>query len=149
MCLCLCVCLYDSSPTGIITLLHFSTLSVWSKISLYTSADTGPRTVFTFHYSALIMVPNVKYKFNTKEGGPGVNFKGHPILTMQCRIWLHFLCGVIDLIGSLGTNEPNTFWWHHSFYARCFLFPVLRRLWLGVEGMDSHANVLCFMPKTH
>lgn len=109
MCLCLWVCLYDSSsPTGIITLLHFSTLSVWSKISLYSSADTGPRTDFAFHYSALIMVPNVKCKFNTKERVPGMNFKGHPILTMQCGIWLHFLCCVIDLIGSLGTNEPNT-----------------------------------------
>lgn len=115
MCLCLWVCLYDSSPTpkarsfgGIITLLHFPmspTLSIWSKISLCSPADTGPRTDFM---TPLIIVPNVKFKFNTKEGGPGINYKGHPILTMQCRIWLHFLYSVIDLIGSLGTNEPNT-----------------------------------------
>lgn len=67
------------------------------------------RTENRFYISwLLIIVPNVKFKFNTKEGVPGINFKGHPILTMQCRIWLHFLCSVIDLIGSLGTNKPNT-----------------------------------------
>lgn len=113
MCLCLWVCLYDSSPTpkarsfgGIIILLHFPRSPTDLKSVLLVSWHW---TENRFYISwLLIIVPNVKFKFNTKEGGPGINFKGHPILTMHCRIWLHFLCSVIDLIGSLGTNEPNT-----------------------------------------
>lgn len=73
--------------------------------SVSTLQLTQDREQILHFITLLITVPNVKY---TKEGGPGMNFKGHPILTMQCRIWLHFLCGVIDLIGSQGTNEPNT-----------------------------------------
>lgn len=46
--------------------------------------------------------------FNTKEGRSGIDFKGQLIWTRKCRIWLHFLYGGIDLIGSLGANEPNT-----------------------------------------
>lgn len=76
--------------------------------SVSTLQLTQDREQILHFITLLIMVPNVKYTFNTKEGGPEMNFKGHPMLTMQCGIWLHFLCGVIDLIGSLGTNEPNT-----------------------------------------